>query len=235
MKANIRLNDLKIFYQTLNDIEKSINGTHLLRDLDKNLNISKQGVYFFFEPGEERKESGFGNRVVRVGTHGLKTGSCSTLQDRLRQHRGNIKGKNPSGGNHRGSVFRKHVGNALINQTNYSQRFSENWGIGSSSSKEIRDLEYPIEKDVSKHIRSMPFIWIEINDPPGPESLRGYIERNSIALLSNYCKEKIDQPSSNWLGLYTNNSAIIGSGLWNVNHVSDEYEPSFLEILGNII
>jgi len=50
-----------------------------------------------------------GNRVVRVGTHGLKTGSTSTLWGRVHQHRDTREG----GGNHRGSVFRLHVGQAL--------------------------------------------------------------------------------------------------------------------------
>ena len=81
----------------------------------------------------------------------------------------------------------------------------------SNSTKEIRNLEYPIEVKVSKYIRRMPFIWIEINDPSGPKSLRGYIERNSIALLSNYSENKIDLPSTNWLGLTTKNSVIINS------------------------
>jgi hypothetical protein len=148
----------------------------------------------------------------------------------LRQHRGNLGGINPNGGNHRGSVFRKHVGYALINQIDDSTRNSESWGVGSSATKEIRDLEYPIEIEVSKYLKSMPFIWVEINDEPGPESLRGYIERNSIALLSNYRKKIIDQPSENWLGFFTKNSAIIDSGLWNVNHVREEYESNFLEV-----
>ena len=29
----------------------------------------------------------------------------------------------------------------------------------------------------------MPFLWFAIDDAPGPKSLRGYVERNSIALL----------------------------------------------------
>ena len=39
---------------------------------------------------------------------------------------------------------------------------------------------------VSDIIREMPFLWLEVDDPPGRDSLRGYIESNSIALLSNY-------------------------------------------------
>jgi hypothetical protein len=32
----------------------------------------------------------------------------------------------------------------------------------------------------------MRFLWIDIDDEPGPASIRGFIERNSIALLSNH-------------------------------------------------
>lgn len=235
MKQNDRLHDIKTFYQVITSIEKSIHGKHTFSSWEKNSVFPQRGIYFFFEPGEKRIESGIGDRVVRVGTHALKSGSNTSLWDRLRQHKGYIDGKHPDGGNHRGSVFRKHIGHALINRANYSTRNSENWGIGSNSSNEIRSFEYPIEIEVSKYIRSMPFIWIEIDDPPGPGSLRGYIERNSIALLSNYRKDKIDQSSPEWLGLYSKNSAIINSGLWNVNHVNEKYDSNFLEVFKNLI
>ena len=52
---------------------------------------------------ETRSGTGAGPRVVRIGTHGLKNGSRSTLWGRLSQHRGSSR----SGlGNHRGSSFR---------------------------------------------------------------------------------------------------------------------------------
>jgi hypothetical protein len=40
----------------------------------------------------------------------------------------------------------------------------------------------------------MPFLWIAIDDEPGAKSLRGYVERNAIALLSNFEKEPLDAP-----------------------------------------
>ena len=69
-----------------------------------------RGVYFFHESGEARSGTGGGPRVVRVGTHGLKSGSGSTLWDRLSQHRGSSRSGR---GNHRGSIFRLIVGIAL--------------------------------------------------------------------------------------------------------------------------
>ncbi len=58
----------------------------------------RRGIYFFFDTQEKRTDGSL--RVVRVGTHAIKTGeSKSTLWGRLKQHKGN----NNSGGNHRGS------------------------------------------------------------------------------------------------------------------------------------
>jgi hypothetical protein len=67
-------------------------------------------VYFFFEDGEVRADGGL--RLVRVGTHALTATSKATLWGRLRQNRGQVGGRSPGGGNHRGSVFRRHVGAA---------------------------------------------------------------------------------------------------------------------------
>ena len=50
----------------------------------------KRGVYFFFERGEDRSDTGAGLRVVRVGTHALGAGSCTKLWTRLSQHRGQV-------------------------------------------------------------------------------------------------------------------------------------------------
>lgn len=190
------------------------------------------GVYFFFEPGEMRTTSGTGPRVVRVGTHALKSGSKSTLWKRLRQHRGTLSGNYPGGGNHRGSIFRLHVGTALINKHGLSGRATETRGDGSSAGTAIRKREYPLEKAVSQYIRSMPFLWIAVEDEAGPGSLRGEIERNAIALLSNYNADRpIDPPSEKWLGRWATNEAIERSGLWKVNHVEEDYNPAFLECL----
>ena len=82
----------------------------------------------------------------------------------------------------------------------------------------------------------MPFLWIKINDPPSTESDRKYIEKNTIALLSNYNKEpRIDKASKDWLGNYALHDKIRNSGLWNVEHVEEEYDPEFLEVFKNYI
>ena len=92
-----------------------------------------------------------------------------------------------------------------------------------------------MEQAVSEVVGEMPFLWLAVDDDPGPESLRGYIERNAIALLSNYDREPIDPPSADWLGRFSDREKIAQSGLWNSNHVEDDYEPAFLNTMRQLI
>ena len=82
---------------------------------------------------------------------------------------------------------------------------------------------------------TMWLLWLSVPDVAGPESLRGYIERNSIALLSNYGRNPLDPPSSSWLGLYCDRERIRQSGLWNSNHVDEQYDSRFLHALEGVI
>jgi hypothetical protein len=227
------LRDIQRFYRILSELEANVGGKRTLETAHGRMNWPERGVYFFFEPGEGRTTSGTGSRVVRVGTHALMAGSSRTLWERLRQHRGTVGGSNPGGGNHRGSVFRLHVGTALIDRDNWPQAVAGKWGVGSSAGKPVRERERPLERAVSQHIRSMPFLWIGIEDEPGPASLRGYIERNAIALLSNYNFQDnpIDPSSSDWLGHRAASEHVRCSGLWNANHVADDYDPVLLDRL----
>ena len=105
-----RLADLRQFYDLLDRLEDRIGGRRQLARCNGRMGWPGRGVYFFFEDGETRSDSGNGPRVVRVGTHALKYGSRASLWGRLAQHRGVVK---HGGGNHRGSVFRKLVGSAV--------------------------------------------------------------------------------------------------------------------------
>ena len=148
--------------------------------------LPEEGSIFFFEPGEIRTTSGDGFRVVRVGTHALTKKSKTTLWKRLRQHRGTLSGKYAGGGNHRGSFFRLRVGMAFIKMNRWKDEGTGSWGDGSSAPSHVREDECWIEKTVSDHIRRILFLWLAVNDPPGSESQRAFIEKNANALLSNY-------------------------------------------------
>lgn len=226
-----RLEDIQKFYQLLEQLENKAGGKRILANCNGRMNWPQRGVYFFFEPGEMRSTSGTGPRVVRVGTHGLKTGGTQTLWKRLSNHQGSMK---TGSGNHRGSIFRKHVGSALLNQGGWPDEIAQTWGKDRDGSQDVRRKEETLEKAVSSYIRNMPFLLLNINDVPGPESLRGYIERNCIAMLSNY-NDAVDPPSVNWLGCCSNHEFIRRSGLWNVKHVTEIYQRVFLTKLEELI
>jgi hypothetical protein len=125
--------------------------------------------------------------VVRVGTHALDTGSRPTLRQRLGQHRGGDMAR----GDHPGSIFRLLIRQALLARGSLPSRLS--WGVKSASAKACEALgidrtmpvtaEAPVEQAVSSYIAAMPFLWLDIDDQPGPNSMRGSIERIAIALL----------------------------------------------------
>jgi hypothetical protein len=76
---------------------------------------------------------------------------------------------------------------------------------------------------------------VDVDDEPGPGSDRAYIERNAIALASNYGSEPIDPRVDGWLGHESPSEKIRGSGLWNVDHVDESYDPAFLDRLAGAV
>lgn len=226
----VRNEDIQKFYSILIKLDRKI-GKRYLSQCNGKMNWPHRGVYFFFEKGELR-ESGNQIRVVRVGTHAVSKGSKTSFWNRLRGHRGSVNGKYKDGGNHRGSIFRLHIGNALINKEKLKY---ESWGQGSSAPTSVKVVEHPLEVKVSEKIRCMPFLWLEADDTPGENSIRKIIERNSIALLSNYEKVMIDPPSPDWLGRYCTNEFVRKSGLWNVDHTNEDYDPSFMEFMNVLV
>ena len=81
----------------------------------------------------------------------------------------------------------------------------------------------------------MPFLWLNIDDSPGPKSLRGIMERNAIALLSNYQRMPLDPPTPGWLGHSSDRELVCGSGLWNQKHVEETHDPAFLDVFEMLI
>jgi hypothetical protein len=231
-----RTDDLRRLYDILEELRARV-GDRRLRDCDGRMGWPARGIYFFFEQGERRSASGSGPRVVRVGTHAISGVSKTTLWNRLSAHRGPRAG----GGNHRGSIFRLLVGEALANRD--GPRLAS-WGIASAAGEAarrtgvpveiLRDEELPLERAVTQFIANMPFVWVAVDDPAGPDSLRGFVERNTIALLSNWAKPRIDAASPGWLGLHSGRERVRESGLWNNNHVEESYDSSAVDVLARL-
>ncbi|ESS07867.1 MAG: hypothetical protein A07HN63_02372 [uncultured archaeon A07HN63] len=222
-----RQDDLDSVYSLLDDLEATVGGKRKLGDCDGRMNWPNRGIYFFFDPEETRSEPDQ-LRLTRIGTHAVSEGSSTSLWNRLRTHRGPQRGTYEDGGNHRGSVFRKRIGEAIIEKDNLEKEYSE-WGVGSSAGRELRMEELDMERRVSEYIRDLPFLWVDVDDEPSPESDRAYIERNMIALVSNIDTESIDPRREDWLGHHSPVMEIKQSGLWNINHLTEDYQPEFLE------
>ena len=136
-----RLEEVQRFYALMTELEKKCGGMRTLAASNGRMNWPQRGVYFFFETGEARSVSGSGPRVVSIGTHALKAGGKTSLWTRLRTHKGREGGTCPGGGNHRGSVFRLHVGAALIARDDWDAGIAGQWGIGANTPREVRQRE----------------------------------------------------------------------------------------------
>jgi hypothetical protein len=123
----------------------------------------------------------------------------------------------------------------MLGNGDWPQRIRESWAVGGTANPDVRQNEYPLERAVSDYIRGLPFLWLAVEDPPGPRSDRGVIEAGSIALLSNVGRPPIDVASDRWLGRHADRRPIRESGLWNVNHVQDQASGAVISVLKEYI
>jgi hypothetical protein len=203
-------------------------GLHPLRDILAQ-ELPKQGVYFFFDEGERTNFSTVIPRLVRIGTHGVSLGSVATLRNRLRTHLGTRAG----GGNHRASVFRLHVGRAMIERDRLHDAYPS-WGKGQSAPKDITQKEAPLEAKVSEYIGNLRVLFIPVLDAAGTGSMRATIERQFIAMFTeNYCS--VEESTAIWLGRFSDKPSIRDSGLWNVRDVGSEYDLRFIPLLDGLL
>jgi hypothetical protein len=220
------MTDLKRFYALIERLATLPGQGRRLAESTGRMQWPSRGVYFFQEPGEYRKSAPGDPRIVRVGTHAVSTGAKSTLWSRLRAHRGGMD----LGGNHRASIFRLHVGAALLERDKGTHGRLPTWSIGQSAPRGVRQAEADHERRVSQYIGRMSVLWVDVPDDPGPNSRRSFIERNAIALLSNRLSPQ-DGPSESWLGRYSPRAEIRQSGLWNLNHVVGEADSVLMDEL----
>ena len=149
------------------------------------------GVYIIFERGEKYGDY---DRITRVGK------AEKSLLSRLKQHF--VKEDKDH------SIFRKHVGRALLNKKGLTL---ENW-----NKKGVTDSG--TENEVSEYLKeNAAFCVIPLKDK---NEIR-ILEKTLIGILSAFnlsylaANGKAIQ-SGDWLGNYSVNQKIKASGLWNV-------------------
>jgi hypothetical protein len=150
----------------------------------KNWIVPRNGIYVFFEKGEEytNPQGYLQDRIVRIGIHTKDSERGNRLFSRLDQHfRSNMNA----------SSFRKYVGDSLQNK----------------QKQPITD----IEKEVSTYMReNFSFVVFEVET----EEERKKWEKKLISTLGQAGKKGIIESSKNWLGRNSSNTNVKTSGLW---------------------
>jgi hypothetical protein len=150
--------------------------------------LPENGIYFSYENGEPD------GRIVRVGTHRVD----GRFRTRVRLH---------YGGNKNASVFRLHVGGALLLRDQPDDPRLSGWLTHMGPT--FKD----VESRVSQVLRET-FTYRAVRVDSSLERLT--LERGLIALLA---QRPIAAPSPTWLGHHAAAEPIRRSGLWNTQHV----------------
>jgi len=184
--------------QTLIETIYSLLGTLQVYDCSyKPSNLPDNGIYFFYEGGEQCEINGkVMERIVRVGTHN----SDNRFRDRIRNH---------YKGNKNSSVFRTHVGSAIINEKRLRNIDINEWMKHMTPTN--NDIERIID-DIFKEKFKFRCI------PVQSKKDRLYLEERLIATLSHYNFT----PSDRWLGHFAERKEIRNTGLWNVQHINSQ-------------
>jgi hypothetical protein len=163
--------------------------------------LPPNGIYLFFERGETVKREGQTyDRIVRIGTHRQD----GRFPARIRQHYGHVFSLR---GNKNSSVFRKHLGGALMRRVDTSDQRIGPWLIqGGPSFPEV-------EESVSRLLRecfTFACFRVDLRED------RMLLESGLIALLAQH---PLGQPSEDWLGHHAASEEIRRTGLWNTQRV----------------
>jgi len=186
--------------------------------------LPSNGIYFFYEKGELWGHGGYGQRIVRIGTH--KQGN---FRNRIKEHflldKRLMDFDSMSMAPKDRSIFRKNIGRALI--------FGENpdylrvWNIDFLTKKNrvkyahLRniDFEKKIEEMITAVLRnsfSFRFIIIESEKQRiGSKGLEG-------KLIGTVAHCSVCKPSKNWLGASSPERKIRENGLWQVQHLKSQ-------------
>lgn len=166
-----------------------------------NSQIPLNGIYVMFQSGELAHGL---DRIVRIGTHRGQ----DRLRKRLHQHFHNKRKDS--------SIFRKHVGRALLVQCD--DPFLEQWNLNLSTRKSCEkhmgevDLakQEQVESEVSDYLaKNVAFAVFGIDS----RAERLNIEKGILSTIAacGECRASVD-----WLGHHHPHATIRNVGLWNI-------------------
>ena len=78
-----------------------------------------------------------------------------------------------------------------------------------------------------RYIAPMIVLWVEIGDERGQAACA--VSSSATHRAADLCGRDVDPPSEHWLGHHAEAPEIRSSGLWNVNHVGEDYDPRLLD------
>jgi len=232
--GNPRPTELQQLYGELETLRERIDGPYYLSDVSAEGNWPSRGIYIFFDPKTDFSSPVRQWCISRIGTVGDCEGSSATIWERLRAHRGTKRGQYQNGGNSRGSVFRRHVGEALIRNNGLEDKYPH-WGVPHRSlpdeidTQTLRESEHPLEKRVSEYIRSLPFLWVNVPGEPGPDCERAMLEKNLIGLVAHGRKTVPGLIRNGWLGRNAAEASITRTGLWNLDHTASLFDRNAVD------
>jgi hypothetical protein len=235
-----RSDPLDQFYTKLGELNDQTDGPYRLEECDGRMEWPERGIYVFFDPDSNLNVDPPSEwSISRIGTVGVSDGSSNTLWNRLRQHRGNTRGERAGGGNHRGSIFRLHVGRAIIESEGLHDEFPY-WGDSHRDdipleTEALREQEHPLEVRVSDYIRSLPFLVIDVPGAASKTSDRARFEKNLIGLVSQRRRSTPSIMRDGWLGHENPAPEIHRTGLWNIHHVTALYDGAIISDVDHYI
>ena len=157
----------------------------------------EDGIIIVYERGETYR--GYA-RVVCVGTHAAPGRLKQRLMDHFERE------------NRNASVFRRNIGKALLNRA--KDPYLDIWSLDTSRIPN-KDREDPrtaarVERDVSAYMRvNLSFSVIPVASVESRQRLKA-------AIIATLHQAKDFAPSDSWLGHYSPEPEIRGSGLWQV-------------------
>jgi hypothetical protein len=186
--------------------------------------LPKNGIYFFYEEGEN---SGHGDRknrprIVRIGTH-KENNFRSRISEHFLLNESKIKFTqiNPKPSDR--SIFRKNIGKAILNRQGDSN-YLKIWGIDFTSKAKranysnLRNIEKErdIESQITELIRNrFHFRFIRLE---GQEKRMGKTGIES-RLIGTVATCKLCCPSKIWFGRYSPTMKINKGKLWLSQHL----------------